>query len=139
MAESRMVVSLRRDYLRHEKGMRQAFSMRNSPEKLRPTSSSAPTSPTKGLPGYMRGTASVTQKYSMSGVTEHQVIRNITRAASPKEATPKPKRIAEAHRQLDGTGSLFYHEEATTPRRGGVVNGKAAMESNSTQHPQRVR
>ena len=131
-----IIVSLRRDYLRHEKGMRQAFNSGSASKGSRPTSSSAPTSPAKELPSYMRGTTSVTQKYSMSGVTEHQVVRNITRAASPaKEAMTAFRRGSGGHRE---TQSSHQEAAAVTPRRSGA-NRSSEVERTSELQPQRLR
>lgn len=85
----------------------------------------------------MRGTTSVTQKYSKSGVTEHQVVRNITRAVSPaKDATYGSKR--GSHPQFESEGHSFHNENVATPRRSNV-DGKVTAERSSELPPQRLR
>ena len=109
-------MSLKRDYLRHEKEVRSVSRSRpRSFDDGPPTSSSAPSSLGKDLPRYMRGTTSVSKKYSVTAASEHQVIRDITRAASPsKQYLTTSKRVPKSSSSLDPLGQSPYEHVTRT-------------------------
>jgi hypothetical protein len=153
-SQKKLMLSLKRDYLRFEKEAKQLQLQRTGTGRkseeglsLRDSFSSHPQNENTKLPSYMRGTVAVSAKYTTNAVPDHVVVTQITRATSPTKkflTVPTSKsptsRYNSTQRSSSAQGRLSQ-TKSTSPSRH-TVNGRYNNNNTSPEfqiHSQQFR